>query len=189
MENKKTILINLIGGPGIGKSTIAAFLYVQMKLHNFNVEQVQEVAKYYVYRGEFKKLNCQLNISKEQFGLFDAYNGIIDYIVTDGSILHGLYFNRNNPDNISDLVEVENYILEKHNSILSINILLERPNDAFYEKEGRIQSEDESKYIDKYLEAELIKHDIKYIKIDADILNVLGILKYIKNESKKLLRE
>lgn len=183
---KETILINLIGGPGIGKTTLSAFLFVQMKLKKMNVEYVQEVAKPLVYLKKFDELNAQLEVTKEQFEKFEAYNGTLDFIITDGSILHGLYFNRNNPYNTSDVEEVEQFILEKHASMPTINILLTRPEDAYYEKEGRLQDEEESNNIDTYLEAELVKFGIDYIKIEADLLNMIGIINHIKREEKKL---
>lgn len=38
-------VINLFGGPGIGKSTLAAGLFEHMKIAGFNVELVNEYAK------------------------------------------------------------------------------------------------------------------------------------------------
>ena len=45
---KTTYIINLLGGPGCGKSTIAALIFAKLKLHEkkYSVEYVQEYAKY-----------------------------------------------------------------------------------------------------------------------------------------------
>ena len=186
MNKKNTLLINLIGGPGIGKSTLSAFLYVQMKLKHMHVEYVQEVAKPLVYLEKWNEINCQLELTNSQFEKFEAYNGQVDFIVTDGSILHGLYFNRNNPDNTSDVEKVESRILELHHSIPTLNIILTRPKDLEYIQEGRLQDEKESHFIDKYLEKTLIDFDIEYLKIEADILHMLGLLEYIDKKYKSI---
>ena len=54
-----TYIINLIGGPGIGKTTIASMLFANMKLQKKSVEFVQEYAKNLVWREEFDILNNQ----------------------------------------------------------------------------------------------------------------------------------
>lgn len=45
----KTTVINLIGSPGTGKSTIAAELFARMKWLGFDVELVSEYAKELVW--------------------------------------------------------------------------------------------------------------------------------------------
>ena len=41
----KTIVINLIGSPGTGKSTLASELFSKMKWQGYDVELVSEYAK------------------------------------------------------------------------------------------------------------------------------------------------
>ncbi len=51
MNNKKTYIINFIGGPGIGKTTLSALIFAKLKLHEnkYVVELVQEYAKTLVW--------------------------------------------------------------------------------------------------------------------------------------------
>ena len=42
---KKTLVVNLLGAPGSGKSTIAASIFSKLKFQNLNVELVSEYAK------------------------------------------------------------------------------------------------------------------------------------------------
>ena len=44
-----TIIINMISGPGSGKSVLAAELFVEMKKQGYNVEFLQEYAKKLVW--------------------------------------------------------------------------------------------------------------------------------------------
>ena len=46
-----TKVINLFGGPGAGKSTIAAGLFYNMKIAGYNVERADEWIKDKVYEG------------------------------------------------------------------------------------------------------------------------------------------
>ena len=50
-EKKMTKVINLFGGPGAGKSTIAAGLFYNMKIAGYNVERADEWIKDKVYEG------------------------------------------------------------------------------------------------------------------------------------------
>ena len=45
----KTIVINLIGSPGTGKSTLASELFSKMKWQGYDVELVSEYAKELVW--------------------------------------------------------------------------------------------------------------------------------------------
>ena len=42
---KETLVINLFGGPGCGKSTTMARLFADLKARGYNVEMVSEFAK------------------------------------------------------------------------------------------------------------------------------------------------
>lgn len=45
----KTKYINVLGGPGVGKSTTAAYVFSEMKRMGLSVEYVPEVAKDFVW--------------------------------------------------------------------------------------------------------------------------------------------
>lgn len=42
---KNTLVVNLLGGPGCGKSTGAAYIFSQLKMRNIDAELVTEFAK------------------------------------------------------------------------------------------------------------------------------------------------
>ena len=89
--DKKTILINLLAGPGTGKTTICALLFAKLKLLGYVVEYVQEYAKHLVWTKNYELLNNQYYVTQTQANLMENMIGSVDFIITDGSILHGLY--------------------------------------------------------------------------------------------------
>lgn len=179
MENKKnTYIINFISGPGNGKTTMSALLFAKLKLIRFIVEFCPEYPKILVWKKDYDTLNNQYIVTKTQYDLLKQINGTVDFIVTDGPLVHGLYYNRHNKDNTSNIDKTEEFILKCYNEFNNINIFLERGNFE-YETQGRIQSEDESKEIDV-----ILKHMLKACKIpfkcfNASVDNIDNIVEYV----------
>jgi dephospho-CoA kinase len=60
-------VINFFGGPSCGKSTIAAYVFSQLKIKNYSCEYVNEYAKDCVYEGRSTVLlNDQLYVLAKQ---------------------------------------------------------------------------------------------------------------------------
>ena len=170
--SNKTFVINLIGGPGCGKSTLSALIYAKLKVHNnkYVVEYAQEYAKHLVWTKNFDVLNNQYYVTQHQYKLLKQMNGEVDFIVTDGPLCQGLYYNLHNKDNISNINKTEKLIIDSHNEFCNINIFLKR--GAFeYEAQGRLQSEEESKEIDVILKHLLKQNGITFAEFDADSSN------------------
>lgn len=183
MNQFNTKIINLIGGPGCGKSIFAWYLSGLLKLNRENAEYVSEYAKMLVYLEKWEVLNNQHQVSTYQYELFKAINGKVDYIITDGSLLHGLHYNRINKDNMSNVKKTEQKILEYYNEFDNINIFINRREETVYEQEGRIQTEEEAKIIDGDLRKMLIEFDLKSFEFDNDINNIEKIYQKIKELS------
>lgn len=147
---RQTYVINIIGGPGIGKTTISALLFANLKIKGYICEYVQEFAKKLVWLKDYDTLNNQFFVSREQYTLLKQIDGHVDFLITDGPLIHGIYYNKYNKDNNSNIDKVEKFILNSINKFKNINIVLDRV-DRDYEKEGRIQTEQEAKDIDVIL--------------------------------------
>ena len=180
--SRKTYIINLIGGPGSGKSVLAALLFAKLKVHKnkYLVEYVQEYAKYLVWTKQFDILNNQHYVTQYQYKLLKQMDKHVDFIVTDGPLIQGMYYNMHNKDNISNVEKTEQYMIDCHHEFNNINIFLNR-GDYEYETQGRLQTEEESREIDVILKHLLKQKKIEFKVFDAgaDDENINKIIDYI----------
>lgn len=176
-----TIIINFIGSPCSGKSVMASLLFAELKLNGYLTEYVQEFAKTLVWKGDFQKLNNQIYTTKNQYELFKNINGKVNYIVTDGSLIHGLYYNKYNKNNTNDINLTEKKIKEYINEFDNIYIFLKR-GDFPYETQGRIHNYEQSLEIEKDLEKLLQDMNLKYITTTSSKESIETIMKYILNK-------
>jgi len=177
-KKRKTFVINFISGPGNGKTTMSALLFAKLKLLRYVSEFVGEYAKTLVWKKDFETLNDQYIVTKTQYDLLKQINGKVDFIVTDGPLLHGLYYNRHNKENTSNIDKTEEFILKCYNEFNNINIFLERGTFE-YETQGRIQTEDESKEIDVILQHMLKANKVPFKCFRSGVDNIDNIVNYV----------
>jgi len=177
-EKKKTKVINLIGGPGAGKTVTAALLFARLKILGKSAEYIQEVAKTLVWTKQFDAINNQHALSNKQYKILKMINGNVDYIITDGPLLNGLYYNQHNPDNVCDIAKTEKFIMQWYNEFENINLYLIR-GDFTYEQAGRMQTEKEALEIERTLQMILDNKSIPYKEFTTDIANIDNMIKYI----------
>lgn len=184
---KKTVVINIIGGPGIGKSIITAKVFALLKELGFLTEIVLEKAKETVWKKKFKKLNNQYKTSKKQYKSFKLYNHNVNFIVTDGSLLHGLVYNKININNISNKEKTEKKIIKWFNEFDNIVFYLKRNKKIKFEQQGRIQNLKEAKKIDKLLLNELLSNEIKFnlINVNKKCYKKIVDITLLENEIKR----
>jgi adenylate kinase family enzyme len=183
--SKGTFVVNLIGGPGIGKTTMSAIIFANLKLKKYSAEYVQEYAKQLVWMKKFSILNNQYYVTQYQYDMLKQLNGLVDYVVTDGPLIGALYYNLHNSDNTSNVTKTNELILNCYNDFKNINIFLTR-GDYKYEEAGRTQKEEESKEIDIIMKHLLKANKIEYTEFSAntDPANINKILEFIENQSK-----
>lgn len=158
-----TKIINFFGGPGIGKSGIAAGVYAEMKAAGLNVEMVTEVAKDYVWEERFNVLTSdQLIIYAKQHRRLDRLRGRVDYVITDCPLLMCIAYI---PPNSYDLLEP--LIVQSATTFDNFNVILRRA-DGTHKDEGRYHNEQESKEKDKEIWRLLDKYDPDYIVMPVD---------------------
>ena len=86
-------VINLFGGPGVGKSTAAAGLFYEMKKAQIRVELVTEYAKDMVWENRHNILDDQIYIfAKQQRRISRLKDTGIEWVITDSPIPLGLVY-------------------------------------------------------------------------------------------------
>lgn len=174
-----TIVINFCSGPGSGKSTLAAELFVHMKKQGYIVEYLQEYAKKLTWTQRFDILNNQHIVSYKYYESIKAIADVpdIDFVILDSSLLNGLYYNRNNLDNLSNIDKTEKMILEYFRNFSNKTFFIKRGTGYEYKMHGRIQTENQAKAIDESLIKILEHHSIPFKVISIDNNPVENIMK------------
>ena len=88
----KTIVINLIGSPGTGKSTLASELFSKMKWQGYDVELVSEYAKELVWEERTETFKNELYLFAKQHHRMFRLNNKVKYIITDRPLILSLFF-------------------------------------------------------------------------------------------------
>jgi len=157
-----TLVINFIGAPSSGKTTLCSLLFGHLKLKGVKVEYVPEFAKQLVWMQEFDLLNNQYYVTKKQYELLKCMVGQVDIVVTDSSLANGLYYNRYNVNNTSNVKKTEHHIIEWMSEFENMFIFVEKGNFP-YEQVGRVENEEQAKHVEKELKNILDGYNIKYM--------------------------
>ncbi len=171
IENAKdfrmnTIVLNMLGGSGLGKSTIAAAVFADLKMQSQSAELVREAVKEWAWEGRAVGPFGQNIIYGKQLERETALYGKVDFIVTDSPlILCPIYQSHyNNHDTIKHSV-FSDLKTAKEMGVTHLNFLLKRFKP--FNPKGRYETEEIAKIIDKKVESFLIYHGIEYISVDV----------------------
>lgn len=172
------MIISLLGGPGVGKSTLAYSLMAELKKMNFSVEYVSE---YNLGQGKHDQ-DDQISIAIKQMQELNKFYGKVNYIITDPSILlPGFYYEKNGGTGaLSRLMTEHLHRVRKNNDIEIVNIFLP------FDKKDKTQTEKNANQIDDELEEWFKKNAVPFHKMTCKtpdrVRNIMGLLnlKYAK---------
>lgn len=164
MTEKKTIIVNLFGGPGSGKSTTAAGLFHKLKINGINCELVTEFAKHITWKEDFNTLKNQIYVFAKQHDRMFHLKDKVDVIITDSPIIMGLSYC--NWDLMSR--SFEQLVVDEFNrtDALNVNYFINRVKE--YNPSGRSQTENEAKEKDIEIKTLLSRYNISFETIDGD---------------------
>ena len=175
---KKPLVINFFGGAGLGKSTVAAYVFSQLKIRGVSCELISEFAKDLTWEKNKVALECQEYVFGNQSFKMEKCRNEVDVLITDCPLILGYIYNKNPllNDNFKEVV------LSKFNSYENINYVINRTIN--YDSTGRnqnyLEAIDYDTKILNFLTAEnisylIIEHDNKeYDKIVSNIVQRLN---------------
>lgn len=141
-DKRGALVVNLVGGPGSGKSTTAAGVFHKLKILGYNCEYVSEAAKDFTWEERHVAISVQPYVFGKQLIRMERVVSKVDVVITDcplvlcsyyGQFLHpGKY-----PDTFYDCVhEIAT------NNFNNMYYFVERVKK--YNPSGRNQTEDEA---------------------------------------------
>ena len=170
----------LYGGPGTGKSTTAAHLFALAKQDDINAELVREYIKDWVWEGREVLPGDQPYIASKQSRKERICFSDVDLIISDSPMYLGQYYE----EKYDSSYPVVSHLIKKHMEFARlegyefIHIFLKRLKE--YNPAGRYQNEAEAVVCDREIRELLIRENIKFTDIDADVYAAQKILDIIK---------
>lgn len=169
----QTIIVNLFGAPGAGKSTGAAYIFSKIKMAGVNAELVTEFAKDKVWEESKEVFNNQIYIfGKQSFKISRVMNKV-DVIITDSPIILSSFYNSD--EMIQE--ELDALVMKTFNSYNNMNYFIERVKP--YQEKGRFQTEEESDQIADEVSTLLDEKEVDYEVIAGDTEGYDYIVKQI----------
>lgn len=154
---KKTIVVNLFGGPGAGKSTTAALIFGLLKSAGIDAEQVTEYAKDKTWEGSQQVLANQPYVLGKQLHRLWRVDGKVQVAITDSPILLSGVYNKKHK------VEFDALAVKLFGDFDNVNYRVIRSKP--YNPNGRNQTEPEAKEKD----VEVIEFLDKFKLISAEV--------------------
>lgn len=172
--------INLFGGPGTGKSTIAAGLFHKMKTKGYRAEYIQEYAKELTFGKDYTKLSDQLLILGEQHHRMFRLKDQVDFLIHDSPFVMGMTYLQKDPH--LDKKKYAKLIVSMFKSYNNVNIFLERNVGVHgYQEYGRSQSLNEAIQKDNEIKQMLDDNNIKYYTVKMGKKSLKKIMKITKD--------
>lgn len=176
---KKNLVVCLYGGPGSGKSTTAASLFVQLKIQGYDVELAREYVKDWVWEGREIKPGDQSYLCAKQARRERILFKDNQIIVTDSPLwLYSIYERQYEPSPMVSHAIIQKQLKVAEQSNFSYtHIFLKRISQ--YNPKGRFQTEEEAKRIDEEIISMLRLEQLSYEEITVNEKAVENILNHL----------
>ena len=159
----RTIVVNLVSGPGAGKSTLAAATFAKLKMLGVNCELVTEFAKDKTWERNDTALANQVYVFAKQYFRMDRCSGKVDVLITDSPLFISPMYNRD-PDIDAPLRDLVAAINGKYDNLYFFVDRVKRYNPV-----GRSQTQDEADGIGRSLREMLDAQGVPYTAVPGRI--------------------
>jgi hypothetical protein len=150
-----TLVVNLLGRSGVGKSGLAGAIVGKLKARHFLAEQVTEFAKSLILDGNIAALRNQAFVLGNQYHWVERCIGKTDIVVTDSpTLLSSIYAPPDYPQSFHD------FVLWTHHAHDCVNFFLRRNDGSAYQNEARVHDEADSHRRELLIEQLLTRHGI-----------------------------
>jgi len=178
-----TKIVNLFGGPGIGKSSIASGLTHKLKKRHISCDNPYEFPKELAWDKNTEAVKDQLYVIANQHRGITRSWGEVDFIVVDSPLLLApvyktFYSDKPYYPSMFYGKEFDRFIISLHNQYDNINILLKRDEKTF-ENRGRYQTLQQSILLDNLIKDTLDSYSQKYYIVDINDKPIKSILKIL----------
>lgn len=165
---KKTIVVNLCGGPGAGKSTGAAYIFSKLKMAGINAELITEFAKDKTWEKNAAALSNQIYMFGKQFYRMDRCKDQVDVIITDSPLFLSILYNRQKPigERLPHSFELLVDDIYK-GQFINFTYLVKRVKK--YNPAGRSQTAEQSDALYEQLKKILAEFNIDYFETQGDL--------------------
>lgn len=171
----ETTVIDIYGGPGIGKSVLAAQVYTELSRQGESVELVREYVKPWAWNGIAVKKWDELYIFAKQLKAEADMYGKVKYLVTDRPLGLSIAYSKlygSGPSQIR-MRELVYSVLDEHkeDGISHLPVLMQRRHP--YSNEGRFETSNQARLIDMHCQ-QMFPQARTVSNVD-EVLNELGI--------------
>lgn len=180
----KTVVVNLVGGQGAGKSSMMFSLAGWLKWRNVEVEISPEFAKECVWENRKETFKDELYITSKQNHRIERLNNKVKVIVTDRPLIMSIPYMKEYGDYTNEFkTNYYELIRELNKRYNNLYIYLNRVKP--YNSNGRNESEDKAMEFDKKFKNLLEKENVMYSVFDGCESSVEDIGQLILNHIKE----
>jgi adenylate kinase family enzyme len=175
LSDLNTTVINILGAPGAGKTTLASELFSTLKKANKDVELVNEYAKELVWNQVNIDYFIQVQMYGEQLKRESRLYNKVRYVVTDSplvlSSIYQDYYRGSTFSALRVLYEEHARELPKYNVDYKF-YLLSSLDDKRYVQKGRFENSEQAKAIEEKIRNYLEVNNVNYELLDNRDANV-----------------
>lgn len=173
------IVVNCIAGAGVGKTTVALLLAGLLKQSGVDCEYVDEWHKMSVWLNHGNVLEHPEMMLANQHQKLWALDGKVQVVVSDCPLLLFAPYAREYVKGYPHR-EFEQMSLSLHNKYTNFNVWVNR-NPAIFKQEGRVQTLEQSIFMDNKIRNFVETHDTIHTSVDNDFDSVDRLNVYIQN--------
>lgn len=159
-------IINFFGGPGCGKSTLAAGLFYKLKLEGHSVEFVTEFAKDLTWASRGQALSNQYYVFAKQLNRLLVVNNKVDIIITDSPLLLTNIYH--NPSSAQYSTRFKYVVEDVFYSFNNTDNFLVTSDYRRYDTNGRSQTVAQSQQIGERIDEYLRMLSIPYREVTRE---------------------